>query len=139
MNGNDLPPVGAGLRPAPAPKARNGRRWPAFRRARAAGAGWKPAPTGWALVLAATVLVTGARAEEPPKGIAIKVLRVIPVVGEPIDHGVILVKVGKIEAVGRVTEVKVPGGCEVSEYATGWAVRVSAWRRGGGRRCRGRL
>ncbi len=63
----------------------------------------------------------GAARAEPKTGLAIKALRVIPVVGEPIERGVILVKDGKIEAVGRAEDVKVPAGYEVREFENGWA------------------
>jgi imidazolonepropionase-like amidohydrolase len=62
-----------------------------------------------------------AVAGEPSKGLAIKALRVIPVVGEPIDHGVVVMRDGKIEAVGRADAVKVPDGYEVRNFPDGWA------------------
>ncbi len=71
--------------------------------------------------LALIALTGGASADEPAKGIAIKALRVIPVVGEPIDHGVILVRGTKIEAVGREADVKIPEGYEVRDFKDGWA------------------
>jgi imidazolonepropionase-like amidohydrolase len=74
-----------------------------------------------ATVLALAALFSGARAEEPRRGLAIKVLRVIPVVGEPIDRGVVLVRDGKIEAVGRADAVKIPEGYEVRDFPEGWA------------------
>lgn len=85
----------------------------------------EPAPSRPAQVSGA---VAGpAAAPAPPqapgtsRGIAIRALRVIPVVGEPIDHGVILVQGTKIEAVGRADEVKIPDGYEVRDFADGWA------------------
>jgi imidazolonepropionase-like amidohydrolase len=51
--------------------------------------------------------------------IAIKGGRILPVVGPPIDHGVILIKKGKIEAVGA--NVEVPAGAKVID-ATGKVV-----------------
>lgn len=70
-------------------------------------------------------VVTAASAPAPKPGasrvIAIKALRVIPVVGEPIDHGVVLMRDGKIEAVGRAEDVKIPDGCEVRDFPDGWA------------------
>lgn len=74
-----------------------------------------------AVLACVAALLGGASAEEPAKGLAIKVLRVIPVVGEPIDHGVILVRGSKIEAVGRAADVKIPEGYEVRDFADGWA------------------
>jgi imidazolonepropionase-like amidohydrolase len=59
-----------------------------------------------------------------PKGsrlLAIRALRVIPVVGEPIDHGVVLIRDGKIAAVGRADDVRIPEGCEVRDFPDGWA------------------
>ena len=74
-----------------------------------------------AIAFVVAVLMGGAKADEAKKGVAITALRVIPVVGEPIDHGVILVRDGKIEAVGRAADVKVPDGYEVRDFPEGWA------------------
>jgi imidazolonepropionase-like amidohydrolase len=52
--------------------------------------------------------------------LAVKALRVIPVVGEPIDRGVVLMRDGKIEAVGRAEDVQIPAGCEVRDFPDGW-------------------
>ena len=47
----------------------------------------------------------------PPRAkygpVAIEALRIIPVVGEPIDHGIILVKDGKILALGKASEITI--------------------------------
>ncbi len=60
-----------------------------------------------------------ARAHLPGR-IAIRAGRVIPVVGEPIDDGVVLVRDGKIEAVGPASRVKVPAGYLLRHYPDGW-------------------
>ncbi len=62
----------------------------------------------------------GARADEP-RGVALKVARIVPVVGEPIDRGVLLVRGGKIERLGRAEDVAIPEGYEVREFPNGWA------------------
>lgn len=54
----------------------------------------------------------------PP--MAITALRIVPVVGEPIDHGVILVKGGVIEAIGKASDVKIPDGYVVKDFPKGW-------------------
>ena len=87
-----------------------------------------------ALLAAVTVVRAqdGPLPEEPPRGaavadpsapappMAIKALKIIPVVGDPIDHGVILIRNGKIEAVGKASEVKIPKGYIVKEFPKGW-------------------
>jgi imidazolonepropionase-like amidohydrolase len=78
------------------------------------------------LALAATLLLTAtATAQEetkksdPPR-LAIKALRIIPVVGKPIDRGVLLLKDGKIERIGKQDEVEIPPGYEVRDFPRGW-------------------
>lgn len=83
-------------------------------------------------LLATAVAQDGIPPEETPKGrspaaqrehgppLAIKALRIVPVVGKPIDHGVILVKNGKIEAIGKASDVKIPAGYTVKEFPDGW-------------------
>jgi imidazolonepropionase-like amidohydrolase len=66
-------------------------------------------------------LVANLAAAEEAEGIAITVARIVPVVGEPIEKGVVLVKGGKIEALGRAADVKVPAGYEVRDFPGGWA------------------
>ncbi len=51
--------------------------------------------------------------EKSPRIIAIKGARIIPVVGEDIDQGIILIKEGKIEDVGKT--VTIPSGAQVIE------------------------
>ncbi|MCX6563796.1 MAG: amidohydrolase family protein [Candidatus Aminicenantes bacterium] len=50
---------------------------------------------------------------KPAKVIAIKGARIVPVVGDDIETGTIIIKDGKIEAVGR--DVAIPAGAEVVE------------------------
>lgn len=59
--------------------------------------------------------------EAVPSRIALVCARIIPVVGEPIDRGVILVKDGKIERLGPADEVEIPDGYHVREFPDGWA------------------
>ena len=62
----------------------------------------------------------GVRADDAKRGLAVRALRVVPVVGEPIDHGVVVMRDGKIEAVGRAADVKIPEGYEVRDFPQGW-------------------
>ena len=72
-------------------------------------------------LLAALVAGPAIAADEPlPGRIAIRAGRVIPVVGDPIDDGVVLIRDGKIEAVGPATRVKVPAGYELRLFPDGW-------------------
>lgn len=68
---------------------------------------------------------TRATAEEsdatPPTRYAVRCARILPIVGDPIDRGVILVKDGKIEAVGTADEVEIPEGYVVRDFPNGWA------------------
>ncbi len=66
------------------------------------------------LVLALFSLA-GAAAQKEPGLIAIRGARIIPVVGEEIPEGIILVRNGRIEAVGR--SVAIPEGAEIIEAA----------------------
>ena len=60
-------------------------------------------------------------ADEPiPGRMAIRAGRVIPVVGAPIDDGVILIRDGKIEAVGPASKISVPEGYELRHYPNGF-------------------
>ncbi len=54
------------------------------------------------------------------KPLAIKALRIVPVVGKPIDHGVILLRDGKIEKLGKASEIAIPKGYAVREFPKGW-------------------
>jgi imidazolonepropionase-like amidohydrolase len=57
----------------------------------------------------------GAAAEAKPGLIAIRGARIVPVVGEEIPEGIILVRNGRIEALGR--DLAVPDGAEIVEAA----------------------
>jgi imidazolonepropionase-like amidohydrolase len=50
---------------------------------------------------------------KPAKVIAIKGAKIVPVVGDDIDNGTILIKDGKIESIGK--DVAIPNGAEVVE------------------------
>jgi imidazolonepropionase-like amidohydrolase len=64
----------------------------------------------WALITALVAGLVFAQAK-PAKVIAIKNAWIIPVVGDDIDGGTILIRDGKIEALGK--DVAVPAGAEV--------------------------
>jgi imidazolonepropionase-like amidohydrolase len=60
-------------------------------------------------------------ADEPiPGRMAIRAGRVIPVVGAPIDDGIILIRDGKIEAVGPASKISVPKGYALRHYPNGF-------------------
>lgn len=61
-----------------------------------------------------------AAAGEEAKIVAIKGGRVVPVTGQEIENGVILIEGGKIKAVGRPEEVAIPAGAQVIDAAGGW-------------------
>ena len=46
--------------------------------------------------------------------------RILPVTAPPIDNGALLVRDGKIRAIGRASEVAVPPGVRVLEYPNAW-------------------
>ncbi len=73
-----------------------------------------------ACALAATPRAHAADAPKTPRGIAIRAGRVVPVVGDPIDDGVVLVRDGRIEQVGAAKDVKVPDDYELREFPDGW-------------------
>lgn len=61
-------------------------------------------------VLTAVLIVPAGAAEEKPV-VAIKAGTIIPVTSPPIENGVVLIRDGKIEAVGN--EVQIPQGAEI--------------------------
>ncbi len=71
------------------------------------------------LLFVAIVLVAAIAPLQAQDRLAIKGGRILPVVGAPIDGGVILINKGKIEAVGK--DVEVPAGVKVID-ATGKTV-----------------
>ncbi len=73
-------------------------------------------------LLLAFAVASDAAQETPttPGCVAIRAQRVLPVVGDAIDDGVILVRDGKIERVGKATEIKIPADYELHEYPEGW-------------------
>lgn len=64
------------------------------------------------LVLGWTVVWSSAQTK-PATVIAIKGAKIVPVVGDDIENGTIIIKGGKIEAIGR--EAQIPAGAEVFE------------------------
>jgi imidazolonepropionase-like amidohydrolase len=74
-----------------------------------------------ALLLGALLIAPAVAADEPiPGRIAIRAGRVLPIVGDPIDDGVVLVRDGKIEAVGPAQRIQVPEGYRLHHYPDGW-------------------
>jgi imidazolonepropionase-like amidohydrolase len=67
------------------------------------------------VALAAVALAAAAPAEE--EVLAIRARRILPVSGPPIEDGVVLVRGGKIEAVGKV---EVPAMARVLDAGEGW-------------------
>jgi imidazolonepropionase-like amidohydrolase len=64
-----------------------------------------------------------APAEQPEKArIALLVGKILPAVGDPIDNGVILVADGKIEKLGKRSEVEIPAGYEVMDHSDKFAM-----------------
>lgn len=72
-----------------------------------------------ALALLLLVVAPAARASEV---LAVRASRVVPVSGEPLDDGVVLVRDGLIEAVGRAGEVTIPAGATLVHEAGAWLV-----------------
>ena len=66
-----------------------------------------------AFLLAATFLPPPLRAQEKP--VAFTGARVIPIIGEPIENGVLVVQHGRILAVGPTTSVQLPDGAVVQD------------------------
>ncbi|MCA8972596.1 MAG: amidohydrolase family protein [Planctomycetes bacterium] len=53
---------------------------------------------------------------------AVRCRKILPVTGEPIENGTILVQKGKILAIGKSDEIEVPDGFEVVDCGDGWIV-----------------
>src|SRR5690606_10692104 len=70
---------------------------------------------GARLALCALLLVASVTAQS--QDIAVRGKMVYPVTGEPIQDGVVLVREGKIAAVGRADRVRIPNGVEVIDAA----------------------
>jgi len=91
----------------------------------------RPSASAAALAVALATFVAGpafadeADEAEEPTHFALTGCRVIPVEGDPIPDGVVVVKDGRIEAVGPAADVKVPKGAEVVK--TGGGVLMPAF------------
>ena len=73
---------------------------------------------GWLVPACFGILLGTAPGGEAPRqarAVALKAGRIHPVAGEPIDHGVLVVRGGKVVAVGKEGEVPIPEGAEVRE------------------------
>jgi len=73
--------------------------------------------TAWAAAAAAVLLLLAAPAPAEEETLAIRARRILPVSGPPIEDGVVLVRGGKIEAVGKV---EVPPLARVIDAGEGW-------------------
>ena len=62
-----------------------------------------------------------AAEKAPPAPIALRVGRILPVTAPPIDDGVILLKDGKIEALGKASAIAIPTGYTVIDARDDWA------------------
>lgn len=72
-------------------------------------------------LLAALASVLPAAPREPAPPLALRVARILPVTAPPIDDGVILVKDGKIEALGPASSLRIPDGYTVVDARDDWA------------------
>ena len=73
-----------------------------------------------ALTLLCLVAITAnAHAQ---KGIAIHVGKVITCAGDPIPNGTILIRNGKIQAVGPKAKIKVPAGYQIIDHSNQFAM-----------------
>ncbi len=74
-----------------------------------------------ALVLGAAAAATlGAAPDDTPPGLAIRAAKIQTVTSGAVDDGVIVVRGGKIEAVGPARTTAVPEGYEVLDYRDSW-------------------
>jgi imidazolonepropionase-like amidohydrolase len=60
-------------------------------------------------------------AKAPPEPLALRVGRILPVTAPPIDDGTILLRDGKIEALGKAADVAIPAGYRVIDARDEWA------------------
>lgn len=80
------------------------------------------------LVLLATVITPGVttadQSDEKAKdtGVAVHVGKIFTCAGDPIAGGTILIKDGKIEAIGRKKEIEIPEGYEVIDHSDQFAM-----------------
>jgi imidazolonepropionase-like amidohydrolase len=58
----------------------------------------------------------------PSPGYALRAAKVLPVTHHPIDDGTVLIRDGKIVAIGRTRDVKVPDGFERKDLGDAWLV-----------------
>ena len=100
------------------------------------GATMKRKPVGMmgavGLCVAATALAAPALApqtvgagpgeEGTAEVLAIRGGRVVPVSGPEIEDGVVLIESGKIKAVGRAADVRIPDGARIVDVAGGWVL-----------------
>ena len=63
------------------------------------------------------------RSQQPPSVVvAITGGRVVPIVGEPIEGGTVLIRDGLVEAVGAAADVEVPAGARVVDATGRWVL-----------------
>jgi imidazolonepropionase-like amidohydrolase len=73
-----------------------------------------------ALLAALGLAVTAPRAVAQDKPTAFTGVRILPIVGDPIDDGTLLIRDGKILAVGRRDRVRLPGDAVVHDLTGRW-------------------
>ena len=74
---------------------------------------------GW---LASEYVSADDNVRKPAKNIALHVGKIFTCAGDPISDGTILIKDGKIEAVGTRKEIKIPDGYEVIDHSDRFAM-----------------
>jgi hypothetical protein len=75
----------------------------------------QPTPRLTGVWLVALSLLSAAGRSAEPAVVAVRAARVVPVVGDPIENGVILIESGRVKALGA--DVAVPEGAEVIDAA----------------------
>src|ERR1700722_1834850 len=70
-------------------------------------------PLSRLILTAALIPGTSAALAQPADVMAVRAGRIITLVGPSIDNGVILVKNGKIVAIGPVAKIKIPAGARI--------------------------
>ncbi len=82
----------------------------------------KPAVMAKPAIMANPATNVVAQDKEPAPGIAIHVGKIFTCAGEPITNGTILIKDGKIEAIGPQQEIDVPDGYTVLDHSENFAM-----------------
>lgn len=72
-------------------------------------------------VALACALGTTIAQDAPKKAIAFKVSKALTMSGAPVDNAVIIVRDGKIDAIGPASETPIPADAEVHDFSDRWA------------------